>query len=221
MLTSARSHGKWRPMLAGLVQRNTEGAVHAQTRDAFKAFSEGSKSPDETKLAVNTVSKLQGIGPATASLLLSVFDPDVVPFFSDELFRWCFFDDGRGKGWDREIKYNVKEYVELYCRVQEIKTRFKKSFDRDVSAVEIEKVAYVLGRTAIGGDSSGNTKKRKAGTSSDDTDGKVVVTEMKKDANTTDSKRKTKTKPPTNAARRPAAPETSIAAASRPKRAKK
>jgi hypothetical protein len=217
-------------MLAGLVQRNTEAAVQGQTRDAFKAFSSGSKSPDQVKLAINTISKLQGIGPATASLLLSVFDPDTAPFFSDELFRWCLFEDGTGKGWDRKIKYDVKEYLELYDRVQEIKIRFKKSFDRDVSAVEIEKVAYVLGKTATGGDSSANNKKRKAETNSDSavyktsttTVGRdVTETKVKGNANATDSKTTTKTKPPTNAAPKTTTPETPTAAASRPKRARK
>lgn len=47
-------------MLASLVQRNTEAAVEEQTREAFKAFSSGSKSADQAKLAVNTITKLQG-----------------------------------------------------------------------------------------------------------------------------------------------------------------
>ena len=228
MLTSARSHGKWRPMLAGLVQRNTEAAVQDQTREAFKAFSGGSKSPDDAKLVINTLSKLQGIGPATASLLLSVFDLDVVPFFSDELFRWCFFEDGNGKGWDRKIKYDVKEYVQLYARVQELRQRFKNSFDRDVPAVEIEKVAYVLGKTATGGMSSADNKKRKTETDNDatteevsaeDSGSKATEPKMKDDANRFNSK--TKTKSQTKATSKIATVEAPSAAANRPKRQKK
>ena len=228
MLTSARSHGKWRPMLAGLVQRNTEAAVQDQTREAFKAFSSGSKSPDDAKLVINILSKLQGIGPATASLLLSVFDLDVVPFFSDELFRWCFVEDGNGKGWDRKIKYDVKEYVQLYARVQELRQRFKNSFDRDVPAVEIEKVAYVLGKTATGGMSSADNKKRKTETDNDatteevsaeDSGSKATEPKMKDDANRFNSK--TKTKSQTKATSKIATVEAPSAAANRPKRQKK
>ena len=214
MLTSTRSHGKWRPMLASLVKRNTEAAVRDQTREAFKAFSDGSKSPDEAKLAISTIAKLQGIGPATASLLLSVFDPRVVPFFSDALFRWCLHEDGTGKGGDRKIKYDVKEYVQLYSSIQKLRARFEKSFDRYVSAVEIEKVAYVLGKTAAGGDSSTNSKKRKA-----ETESEVTGTKVKADVKRPDTQ--TKLKPPTQPARNRKIDDAPTPAATRPKRVKK
>lgn len=62
------------------------------------------------------------------------------------MFRWCFFQEGKGKGWDREIKYNKKEYLQLFEKVQELRQRFQAEYQRDIAAVEIEKVAYVLGR---------------------------------------------------------------------------
>ena len=133
-----------------------------QTRDGFKAFA--GKSSKHAKEALNILIKLRGIGPATASLLLSVFDPDTAPFFSDELFRWCFFEDGKGHGWDRDIKYNVKEYLELFDKVQQFRERFIKQSKREVAAVEMEKVAYVLGKLAAAGVSTASAAgtKRKA-----------------------------------------------------------
>lgn len=101
------------------------------------------------KTSLNSLTQLKGVGPATASLLLSVRYPDTAPFFSDELFRWCFYQDGKGKGWDREIKYNLKEYLELFEKVQQLRARFEGDFKRFVSAVEIEKVAYVLGKQSV------------------------------------------------------------------------
>ena len=84
--------------------------------------------------------------------MLSIFDPESAPFFSDELYRWCLLEDGRGQGWDREIKYGMKEYLELFKKVQQFRDRFRKDHDRDVSAVELEKVAYVLGKRAAARD---------------------------------------------------------------------
>jgi hypothetical protein len=215
-------------MLQGLVQRNADSVVQDLTRDAFKSFSSGSKSADEAKQTVNTLSKLQGIGPATASLLLSVFDPDAVPFFSDELFRWCFFEDGKGKGWDREIKYNVKEYVELYSRVQELRDRVKKSSERDVSAVELEKVAYVVGKTATSVGLTANSKKRKTEAENTDLDSEAAVATggnkndgTKKSGNASADDFKAKAEPVRKAPPKAATAESSTAAGNRPKRTKK
>lgn len=209
--------------MQALVQRNADSAVQDLTRDAFKSFSTGSKSGDDAKQAVNTLSKLQGIGPATASLLLSVFDPDTVPFFSDELFRWCFFEDGKGKGWDREIKYTVKEYVELYSRVLGLRESFKKSSEREISAVQLEKVAYVLGKKAMGVGPSTNGKKRKAEAESTDVvpetpiatgDGKNDGSKTKQHAPARDSNAKAKAVKKEKAT----TPESHTAAANRSKR---
>jgi hypothetical protein len=51
--------------------------------------------------------------------LLSTSDPENIPFFSDELFRWAFWENKIGSGWDRKIKYSVKEYRELKAKVDE------------------------------------------------------------------------------------------------------
>lgn len=155
------------------MERNADSVVKDLTKNAFRSFSDAYRTSDQAKQAITALSKLQGIGPATASLLLSVFDPVTAPFFSDELFRWCFLEDAKGKAWDRDIKYNAKEYLELYSRVQDFTQRFKDNFQRDISAVEVEKVAYVLGKTAVTGSSTTNSKKRKAEIESNDTIRKV------------------------------------------------
>ena len=96
--------------------------------------------------SLNTLVKLKGIGPATAALLLSTNNPKELPFFSDELFRWAFWCDLPGSRWDRKIKYSLKEYRDLVARVDELRARIGKS------ALEAEKVAYVLGKreTSLG-----------------------------------------------------------------------
>lgn len=82
--------------------------------------------------------------------MLSVLSPEKAPFFSDELFRWAFFELGKGKGWDRPIKYTAKEYAELYEKAQELLERLR------VNAVDAEKVAFVLGKGALPGKSAKN-----------------------------------------------------------------
>lgn len=157
----SRSHGTYRPRLKSLVQQNPATDVKDATREAFNCYN--SATPNA---AIAKLTALKGIGPATASLLLSVYTSEA-PFFSDELYRWAFFESGdtKGRGWDRPIKYNGKEYAALFNRVQELRERLQ------VSAVEAEKVAYVLGKGEATATSSGQklekSRKRKAEQSDD------------------------------------------------------
>ena len=93
---------------------------------------------------LDDLTKLKGIGPATASLLLSVATPEAVPFFSDELFKWSMWDEtGSPAGWKRQIKYNKKEYEALLGKVRELRGRL------GVRAMDAEKVAWVLGKEKL------------------------------------------------------------------------
>lgn len=78
------------------------------------------------------------MGPATASLLLSVYDPTKVVFFSDEAYRWLCAS-GNPKA---EIKYNFKEIDQLFEKSKDLMDRLQ------VTALDIEKVAYVLMKEA-------------------------------------------------------------------------
>lgn len=149
-----------------MVQQNPAHDIKQTTRKSFAQY-----SSHDFQEALKTLATLRGIGPATASLALSVYDPKKAPFFSDELFRWAFFAPGNDNGWDRRIKYNAKEYAELRDRVAELLTRL------DVTAVNAEKVAYVLGKGGLSAN-DGNTKrvqpsKRKA----EDADRTTAATE--------------------------------------------
>lgn len=137
------------------------------------------KPPPEpvVKSAIALVSKLRGVGPATAALLLSEFDPENIPFFSDELYRWALWDvpaAPKGTGWTREIKYTVKEYLQLYAKVNQLRARLASASGKGVSALDIEKAAYVLGKQAQGPTATAKQpakgKKRKATSKDDDDD---------------------------------------------------
>lgn len=101
---------------------------------------------------------LKGIGPATAALLASCYDPDNIPFFSDELFRWMHWDGNHtdshgnktklkkpGEGWSRQIGYTPKEWESMAVKCEHLKNRMA-AIHRPVDCLEIEKVAYVLGK---------------------------------------------------------------------------
>lgn len=146
-------HGTFRPKLLSLVSSNSASDLRGTTGYAFGYCQENPSNPVE---AAKILVKLKGIGPATASLLLSVYKPDAVAFFSDELFRWVHWEEGKGKGWDRKIGYTMKEYQSLCKEVEKVRARL------DVPAVEIEKVAWVLGRKGadLAGTEHGKAEKK-------------------------------------------------------------
>jgi len=79
---------------------------------------------------------LRGIGPAAASLILAVHDPENVVFFSDEAFAWLCPSKAD------KITYVLKEYEELYVAAKTLMDRLK------VSPIDVEKVAFVIKREA-------------------------------------------------------------------------
>ncbi|QGI59176.1 hypothetical protein CEK27_001301 [Fusarium fujikuroi] len=104
-------HGKFRPTLMNLVSSNDANDAQEIVKQALEAY----KKDADIEAAVGVLTKLRGIGPATASLLLAVHDPTRSP-----------------------IKYNAKEYRMLCSKVDDLRNRL------DVQASDVEKVAYVL-----------------------------------------------------------------------------
>lgn len=114
-----------------LVSSNDPKTVRETVQSAIKAYQD--KSDVSTALGILT--KLKGIGPATASLLLAVHDEENVIFFADEAFFWLCCGGSQGP-----IKYNLKEYITLHERAQSVTKRL------GVKAVDVERVAFVLMR---------------------------------------------------------------------------
>lgn len=139
-------HGTYRPNLAKLVASNSVKDVRETTKDAFETYEADGEDYGKSITALN---KLKGIGPATSSLLLSCYDPVRVPFFSDELYRYLHWEEAKSKGWDRKISYTIKEYKSLFERVIKLRERLEKDSGGEVSAIDIEKTAYVLGKDAL------------------------------------------------------------------------
>lgn len=112
-----------------LVSSNDAEVVKKTIREAIAQY----RSDNNIAKATDAIAKLKGIGPATASLLLSVHDSKRVVFFSDEAFWWLCCE-----GQKSPIKYNAKEYQQLSVAADKIAKRLQ------VGATDIEKVAYVV-----------------------------------------------------------------------------
>ena len=136
-------HGTFRPNLAKLIASNTPEEVRTTTANAFAEYAQDEASYAK---AITALSKLKGIGPATASLLLACYDPVRVPFFSDELYRYLHWSEAKGKGWDRKINYSMKEYKDLYEKTQALRERLEKESGDVVKTIDLEKMAYALGK---------------------------------------------------------------------------
>ncbi|KAL6876628.1 hypothetical protein J3F83DRAFT_712203 [Trichoderma novae-zelandiae] len=121
-------HGKFRPTLMSLVSSNPPTASHT-IQSAMKSYADSKDAGG----AIRILSGLRGIGPATASLLLSVHDAQKVIFFSDEAYWWLCCEGNK-----EAIKYTPKEYSALRAEADALMERL------GVSAMDIEKVAYVL-----------------------------------------------------------------------------
>jgi hypothetical protein len=112
-----------------LVSSNDESFVRNTAENALDIYSKAA----DAFAAIAVLTKLKGIGPATASLLLAVHDPQNIIFFADEAFYWLCNHGKRDN-----IKYNAKEYKELHESSQELAKRLT------VKAIDVERVAYVL-----------------------------------------------------------------------------
>ena len=143
--------------MLSLVQSNTPEVIEDTTKKACAVLWKSKKSHPDAIPALKILVGLKGVGPATASLLLSVLQPAEIPFFSDELFRWCVWDEEvggakEGKGWQRKIRYNLKEYDMLLERVKKLGPRLRQELgqkDTTASAMDIERVAWVLGKEGV------------------------------------------------------------------------
>ncbi|KAG6149052.1 hypothetical protein E4U28_002435 [Claviceps purpurea] len=155
-------HGKFRPALMSLVKSNDARAAQATISSAIKAYRANMPTSldlhqddhaNASQMALDILTKLRGIGPATASLLLSVHDPLRAIFFSDEAYWWLCCGGRK----DVTIRYSAKEY-RLLCEKAAVLAR---RLGGETQMVDVEKAAYVAMRTP--GQAAGTGKSDKDG----------------------------------------------------------
>ena len=121
-----------------MIQKNTEAEVQEHTRKAAALITDIHLHKDATTIitaiesALKQVCNLKGVGPATGTLVLSVFQHKLVPFFEDELYSY-FHPDHSGK-----LKYDKAEYKSLLTKALDM------VLNKNVDAQVLEKTAYVL-----------------------------------------------------------------------------
>ncbi|KAL4809717.1 hypothetical protein BDV18DRAFT_157465 [Aspergillus unguis] len=177
-------HGVNRPMLLGMIRANTEQTVRSATGAAFSSppsppLQGNDKDPEDGFSALQAsleklTAPLRGVGPATASLFLSVYAPKETPFYSDDVFLWLVVgvypppppppsssslsrsvsEETERKGskevkpnGELNVKYNIPEYRRLWEAVRVLRERLNKKIDdeaEEVSCADVEKVALVV-----------------------------------------------------------------------------
>ncbi|XP_021888818.1 uncharacterized protein LOC110807851 isoform X1 [Carica papaya] len=98
------TRGKWRlrPRLLDFVSALDEELVKSSSQKAFESL------PDISK-AVNELTLLKGVGPATASAILAAYAPHLAPFMSDEAMEAAI---GNSKD------YSLKQYLFFASKLQ-------------------------------------------------------------------------------------------------------
>lgn len=131
-------HGQHRPFLPGMVKKNEQERVGEVTSSAFDLQAGASYGamgiPESLDKALREAALLHGIGPATATLICSIYDPINVCFFEDELAAWLCPDLPK-------LKYTWAEYKTLFTEIEKLRKRF----GTDHKASDVEKVAFVVG----------------------------------------------------------------------------
>ncbi|POS88256.1 hypothetical protein EPUL_000986 [Erysiphe pulchra] len=124
-------HGTFRPTLRKLVSSNSNTQLATATKSAFEYYA--SNELDITGTLEILSKPLKGIGPAAASLLLSIHDPQNVVYFSDELYKFLC-----SNGKKVTLRYSFKEYNYLFKEAKDFMEKIK------CTPIELEKAAYVL-----------------------------------------------------------------------------
>ena len=171
----------FRPALMGMVKSNPEKTVTQSTSNAFAILPNADpiSAPAEAfpRPSLDALTApLRGVGPATASLILSIGTifgdaKNQVPFYSDDVYLWLVLNDFRESA-DKEekpsmnkkpsgeliAKYNLNEYRDLWDAVQKLRARLNNEVMKSqgdgrepVSLADIEKVAYVIRNIAVSG----------------------------------------------------------------------
>ncbi|KAH0631808.1 hypothetical protein JD844_019635 [Phrynosoma platyrhinos] len=104
--------GKFRPRLQQLVATNSREMVEACTKKAYQLL------PD-IPAAVQELSKLKAVGPATASAILAAGAPEAAAFMADEVMESI---PGLSP-----VQYTLKHYLLYLDRIQSCATKLNKA----------------------------------------------------------------------------------------------
>jgi len=102
--------GKFRPGLQAMIETNPNNTTKRATREAFEHLGYERPNLETVKQTIHLTTKdLKGVGPATASLILSCRN-QWIPFMADE----AYYAAGLGKP-----NYTLKEYLKFVEKMWE------------------------------------------------------------------------------------------------------
>lgn len=105
------ARGKFRPRLKELVTMNSPRVVETESRKAFRALFK----KDDLGASIQYLCNLKGIGPATASAIITAAAPERAAFMADECLAAVPEIEG--------IDYTLQEYLEMLKHIQQAVTR--------------------------------------------------------------------------------------------------
>lgn len=151
--------GQNRPTLCALIKKNSAAKVkNASERALALSLEDGDWA--EIEKAMNILCELKGVGPATASLILSLLYPATIPFFSDE----ATIDVLAPSGGRRGIKYTAKTYKALYDALDAISASINRNAPTEdpIRRGELERVIWHTFRLKGGAESKGTSQGKRA-----------------------------------------------------------
>ena len=96
--------GKARPALRKYLSISTDAEVKQKTTEGFGFVEKEIINENDVKAALSAISELSGVGPATASAVLSLYRPEKFVFMDDEVVE-CLYD--------RKRDYKLSTYLEI------------------------------------------------------------------------------------------------------------
>lgn len=159
--------GKTRNALKPLLQSNSDKSVEEFSMRAVELVTNttsATKENERIKSAINELCNLKGVGPATASAILSIFHPDLFAFMDDEVIE-ALYDGKRG--------YTLKIYEAVNDKCAEICNELNNlKGDKVWNRYEVGKVLWTVSSLKafgeeealselFGDDIDGQRKKRK------------------------------------------------------------
>jgi hypothetical protein len=117
--------GKPRHALMSLLKSNSESDVKDRTKSGMIFAND-----QNVDAAIDEIAKLRGVGPATASAILSIFKPSLFAFMDDEVIE-CLYDDGK-RGYTTKIYRHMNdECTKLANQLNRIRNDDKNPNDKD------------------------------------------------------------------------------------------
>ncbi|KAK0200864.1 hypothetical protein DFS33DRAFT_1355554 [Desarmillaria ectypa] len=169
--------GQNRPMLRAMIRKNADAQIKDCSQRALALPELQLGGWDCVKESMNILCELKGVGPATASLILSLVYPEHIPFFSDEATVDVLSPAGGRKG----IKYTMKTYKELFDTLGDIADSVNSNKEQDTASEDtvgrgaVERAIWNAVRLQENGEGQSKEKAKRLRTDDD-----VAVTKKRK-----------------------------------------